>query len=82
MLTPAKSDPNYISELMRRSKDPDSFGAGDVKTEQLAKKLESEKKAKAAADKKAADEAAAAKEALAEAEALARKQAEESAGKK
>lgn len=37
MLTPAKTDPNYANEKVRRAKEPDTFGAGDEKTQAAAK---------------------------------------------
>lgn len=37
MLTPAKTDPNYENERLRRAKEPDTFGAGDAKTQAAAK---------------------------------------------
>lgn len=42
MLTPAKTDPEHVNEKVRRAKDPESFGAGNAKTAELAKKLDEE----------------------------------------
>jgi hypothetical protein len=42
-LTPAKTDPNYEKETERKRKDPKSFGVGNDKTKEAAKRMEDQR---------------------------------------